>query len=384
MPPPYRKACVHCVRSKRRCDLSLPRCFRCRVRALECLYQNNPSIIFSNQLADPGIGAEQGSSLDSGHQAESSDFSVPPFPDYDLDWQEVMENIEFFSVPDQLAPNASPSQSVLAGEIYQERIIYAVKRLRDLPKVFATHGQTSFIHRSLYDNRIPVMIQDAMGVCALYQAKNETTQAMIHQIITQKVHSLLVNHKQPGLSALDQLASVQSLALFQIICLFDGDIRMRADAERIEPTFLDWITQLRLRVQGLDTDCEILCPSSDGNNGQWQSWIFAESVRRTVIIGFTIQGLYCFLKNGWDNSHHEFESLSFFAQKVLWAAHSEYQWRSALITHSPLPLRFSMWDTDITAASPLDIDDLSMLMMVLIKGVDQCSFWVGNENWMSS
>ncbi|KAJ5681779.1 uncharacterized protein N7477_001719 [Penicillium maclennaniae] len=184
---------------------------------------------------------------------------------------------------------------------------------------------------------------------------------MIHQIITQKVRSLLTNYKQPDLSALDQLASVQSLALFQIICLFDGDIRMRADAEPIEPTFSNWIAQLRLR-----------------------SWIFAESVRRTVIIGFTIQGLYCFLKNGWDNSHRQFESLSFFAQKALWAAHSEYQWRSALGTHSPLPVRFSKWDTDITAASPLETDDLAMLMMVLIRGGDHCSFWVGNENWTSS
>ena len=384
--------------------MSLPRCFRCQVRALECLYQNNPSSISSNRLPDLEIGAEQGSSLAPGHQAESfevvpdhdmgfvasagqplqTDLSVPPFPDYNLDWQEVMENIEVFSVPDHMTPNVSPSQSVLAGEIYQERIIYAVKRLRALPKDFVTHGQTPFIHRNLYDDRIPVAIQDAMGVCSLYQARNETTQAMIHQIITQKVRSLLTNYKQPGLSVLDQLASVQSLALFQIICLFDGDIRMRADAERIEPTFSDWIAQLRLRVQDLDTDCEILCPSSDRTHGQWQSWIFAESVRRTVIIGFTIQGLYCFLKNGWDNSHHEFESLSFFAQKALWAAHSEYQWRSALGTHSPLPVRFSKWDTDITAASPLDIDDLAMLMMVLIKGVDHCSFWVGNENWTSS
>ncbi|KAL5606828.1 hypothetical protein BROUX41_003205 [Berkeleyomyces rouxiae] len=42
-PPPRRKSCAACVKAKRRCDLAYPRCSRCNLRDLECVYIGKPS-----------------------------------------------------------------------------------------------------------------------------------------------------------------------------------------------------------------------------------------------------------------------------------------------------------------------------------------------------
>lgn len=306
------------------------------------------------------------------------DMSLPSFPDYDLDWQDVMENIQNFAIPDQLRVNDSPSRSVLAGEIFQARIIYSVKQMKSFPKTFVTDSKTPFIHGSLYESYTPRAIQDILGVCALYGEKTVANQGLVYRILSQQADRLMVDYADS--SSIDQLASVQALALLQIIRLFDGDIRQRADAERTEPLFVELIRQLQHRSKQLEgTRGNTTCPILSEGAESWQSWLFAESLRRTIIVGYTLQGLYCFLKNGWDDSHHEFENLSFFAQKALWAANSESQWQSALKNCQPLPVRFNCWDDDISNARPADIDELGMTMMVLLKGIDYCSRWAGDD-----
>jgi hypothetical protein len=307
--------------------------------------------------------------------------SFSPFPDYDLDWPDIMTNIENYWVPDLLRPAHSPSRSVLAGEIYQERIIYSVKRFKAYPNLFVNQGSTPFIHGRLYSEFLPQPIQDILGICALYGQKNERNQALVFRTISLRAAQLLANYKPQGLSAMDHLAYVQALILYQIIRLFDGDIRQRADAERTNATLNQWTHHLKERMERINS------PSDDGRAlpaltaaTSWQNWIFAESLRRTVLASFSVQGLYCFLKNGWDDSHNDINPLSFYAQKALWNSSSEHCWRSAIKECNTLPVHFDSWDTDTVHAKPSDMEDLGIVMMVLIKGVDGCSQWIGDEN----
>lgn len=404
MPAPFRQACANCVKSKRRCDLVMPRCYRCRVRSLDCSYHNassfipasqqpTPSIIDDNKGPDSSAVSEHATArVDSpanqtAHGAEpivdfnQLDASFPPFPDYDMDWSDVMENIETYWVPDQIKPNDSPNRSVLAGEIYQERIIYSVKRIKAYPGLFVSEGSTPFIHKKLYSEYMPLAIQDVLGICALYGQKTERNQDLVFQAISLKAAQLIAGYTPQGLSAIEQLASTQALILYQIIRLFDGDIRQRADAERADTILNEWTQQLKPRMERINSASEdergvaVLTEATS-----WQSWVFAESLRRTVLISFSVQGLYCFLKNRWDDSHHEINRLSFYAQKALWDAPSEYYWRSAAKECNALPVCFSSWDADMMHAKPSDMEDLSITMMALIKGVDECSQWVGTKN----
>ena len=402
MPPPFRQACNHCVKSKRRCDLILPRCYRCRVRSLDCSYEKTshlarqqPSPSTTDDAREPEpctFGQNEASRIDDPvqvmHSAEPAiDFnaqleaSLPPFPDYDLDWPDAMENIESYWVPDQINRNDAPHRSVLAGEIYQGRIIYSVKRIKAYPSLLVKNGSTPFIHKKLYSEYMPPAIQDILGICALYGQKTEQNQSIVFQTIRLKAAQLIAGYTPQGLSAIEQLAATQALVLYQIIRLFDGDIRLRAEAEREDAILNEWTQQLKPRMQRVDPASKDEQALADlGTVTTWESWVFAESLRRTVIASFSVHGLYCFLKNGWDDSHHEINCLTFYAQTALWDAPSEYYWQSAIKESNPLPVRVSNWDADTTAAKPSDLEGLGMMMRVLMKGVDECCHWAGSEN----
>lgn len=48
-------------------------------------------------------------------------------------------------------------------------------------------------------------------------------------------------------------------------------------------------------------------------------------------LSYTVQGVYSFLKNGWQGEYREFRKLSFYAQKALWIAPCEYYWQLAFV-----------------------------------------------------
>ena len=106
--------------------------------------------------------------------------------------------------------------------------------------------------------------------------------------------------RQPFLSPVDLLASVQALLLYQIIRLL---VRQRADAEVGEAVLIAWNEQLqgRIQLQSLSADPE---SSSDSQEpltiSTWQDWIISESVKRTVLTSYMLQGVYSFLKLGYD------------------------------------------------------------------------------------
>lgn len=405
MPAPFRKACANCVRSKRRCDLVLPQCYRCRVRSLDCSYHHAPSFILARQqqtspVADT-IGKPDQSPISNNESASANilvdemihssapsidfnqmELSLPPFPDYDLDWPDIMGNIENYWVCDQIKPADSPSRSVLAGEIYQERIIHTVRRIKAYPSLLVSEGSTPFIHTKLYSGYMPPVMQDVLGVCALYGQKTERNEALVFQAVSHKAAQLTAEYTVYGLSAIQQLAYLQALILYQIIRLFDGDIRQRADAERADKILNEWTQQIKPRMERINsaTENDQVLPALSTTADSWRNWIYAESLRRTVLVSFSVQGLYCFLKNGWDDSHHEIQRLSFYAQRALWDAPSEHYWQSAVKEVAALPVRFSSWDSDMMDAKPSDMDDLGMTMMVLMKGVDECCQWIGNQN----
>jgi len=99
--------------------------------------------------------------------------------------------------------------------------------------MFYKRGQTPFLHRHLYSEHRSQVIQDVLSACALYCGKNVANETLVYQDISRKAWDLA--GKQILLqSPLNMLAYTQALLLYQIIRLFDGDIRQRADAESHE------------------------------------------------------------------------------------------------------------------------------------------------------
>jgi hypothetical protein len=315
------------------------------------------------------------------HATDDNDSAFPSFPDYDLDWSDVMANIDSFAVPDKVgADNTAPARSVLAGQVYQERIIYAVKTLKSWPGLYAERGHIPFIHAHLYARHLPSVMQEALGVCSLHAHQNDCNGRLVARCVSQAARRLVNEHHElDTLSPIEQLASVQVLCLYQIIQLFDGDVSLRSEAEAARPLLDQWIRQLKHRAKPVDSPLEDAV-SRTSTHDAWWGWVFDECVRRTLIVGFTIEGLYSFLKDGWDASHHDFTDLSFYAQRALWDAPSGYFWRTALQDRLLLPVRFPSWDADTANAQPSDLEELGMMMLAFIKGLDYCREWAGKES----
>jgi hypothetical protein len=190
------------------------------------------------------------------------------------------------------------------------RVAFVAKRLATIPCRFASEGQTIFIHRAQFQHTFPSSLQDAMSACALYSMKTEANQALVFSHVEHKCRQLIASTNAQLASRTELLAALQALLLYQMIRLFDGDIRLRVNAEVDEPTTLQWASQLKASMrdnavhQGTthlarcSTRSSRIGTSIDSSD-DWHTWLTAESTRRTTIITtYLLQGIYSFLKLG--------------------------------------------------------------------------------------
>lgn len=104
----------------------------------------------------------------------------------------------------------------------------------------------------------------------------------------------------PPTSRLDVLGRTQALLLYQIIRLFDGDIRARAAAEEANPALeaagtalLGHITFDHPQLPPTEIIDEPVVFSTLGQTREiWNEWVFQESARRTFFIAFFVVQTY--------------------------------------------------------------------------------------------
>jgi hypothetical protein len=64
----------------------------------------------------------------------------------------------------------------------------------------------------------------------------------------------------------------------------------------------------------------------------WHTWILAETVRRTILMSYLIEGTYSAWKAGWCTHRMFVYALPFSAQGRLWLASSEEEWTATALT----------------------------------------------------
>ena len=310
-PPSLRRSCMACALAKRRCDLKTPKCSRCFSRAVTCAYANEP--LFSP--SDPSAGL--GTPLERPHEdnQESAVFLPSnPVPS-DLDFMTLFTLDTLNQYPSLSSPIDLISSSItlpavdITGPHNAGTIAYLVNEIQSYPTTFVYQSKTPFIHPRLCYNRTPQVLQDAFTVCAVYLTINASNKSTVFQIMETKEADLLQQDCGPSCSIADNLACVQALILVRIVQLFDGDIRQRALAERSESILATWTEQLHSRTKGQSVNS----PSQG-----WLSWIFAESVRRTILMSHLLRALYSSLKLGFCAASLTVAPLMFTAQAALW------------------------------------------------------------------
>jgi DNA-binding HxlR family transcriptional regulator len=245
----------------------------------------------------------------------------------------------------------------------------------------------------------PTALQDAMSACALYSIKTEANQALVFGHVQQKCQQLVTSTDAQSASKTELLAALQSLVLYQMIRLFDGDVRLRALAEADESVTLQWANRLKILLRdgavvrhnaasspitrvGFHTSSSPSSPRdiSVESSDNWQYWLTTESIRRTIITTHVLSGIYNFLKLGYDGPTPDLR-VSFTAQTALWGAQSESGWRWARedANVENLEIWVERWDEAIMKARPEDLEDMGVCVMVMLWGVEGARGWLGRE-----
>ncbi|RYN76789.1 hypothetical protein AA0120_g11707 [Alternaria tenuissima] len=286
-----------------------------------------------------------------------------------------------------------------AEAIIRPRVEFVAKRLAAVPRRFASQAQTMFIHRMHFQYTCPTALQDAMSACALYSIKTEANQALVFGHVQQKCQQLVTSTDAQSASKMELLAALQSLVLYQMIRLFDGDVRLRALAEADESVTLQWANRLKILLRdgavvrhsaasspitrvGFHTSSSPSSPRdiSVESSDNWQYWLTTESIRRTIITTHVLSGIYNFLKLGYDGPTPDLR-VSFTAQTALWGAQSESGWRWARedANVENLEIWVERWDEAIMKARPEDLEDMGVCVMVMLRGVEGARGWLGRE-----
>jgi hypothetical protein len=152
----------------------------------------------------------------------------------------------------------------------KQQISYITAQFKAYIKSFVSDGQTPFIHR-FYQSSMPSAYQAALSICSLYLQKTSQNQDMIFRMLDGEIAALL--QESNPCSVEGNLLAVQALILYQIIRLFDGDVRQRANAER----HLELLDLWSLRLQQNYFQA-FSCPK-----GAYGHWILIENIRRTTM-----------------------------------------------------------------------------------------------------
>ncbi|PVH96481.1 hypothetical protein DM02DRAFT_535207 [Periconia macrospinosa] len=178
---------------------------------------------------------------------------------------------------------------------------WVIGELKRCPRDLAMNGETLFLHSQLYREVMPAVIRTAMGICAMYCIQNannrDTTLRMIDDAVLELINSpspMMTDasgeiHPESGL--LDELARLQAFALYQMIRMFSGGIEQRVTIDLQRGLLTTRALQLLRRSRIVLGDN--LSPIQN-----WNAWIVAESIRRTVLVIYMFYGMYSMAMHG--------------------------------------------------------------------------------------
>ncbi|KAI1276204.1 hypothetical protein F5Y07DRAFT_144473 [Xylaria sp. FL0933] len=436
-PTAWRRACVACTRAKRQCTKQVPTCRRCLEKGLHCVYlpPRRPESFGTAGAEGPPLHPNNTAiHLHGSLFAASADVTGPldvPGDSASDFFQMTEADLETLGLPTGAGPSRNSPQSTtssdaqvslrgawfLAPETWtaeftepppttlretERSLKQYIEQVQSWMRQWVTNGHSALHHRELYSFHMPRHTQDAYTAMAMYLGKTRDNEVMIRQILEDRVSQLLqdqavatsldINSSGSGLSIVDHLSRVQSLLCYQLIRLFDGDIRMRGQAEALIPTLFLWNKQmletakenlgrpeLFLVSSPFDVNLSPDVSNITGDNtvsshkAMWRAWIVAESVRRTWQAANVVQEVYQFFKRGWSECPGRLPSTM---RKALWDAPSAYSWTRELSGgKNPLLVSLVGLEQMLPQISPAEVDDFNIAGIGLY-GMDRMEQWL--------
>ncbi|KAK7941627.1 uncharacterized protein PG986_014014 [Apiospora aurea] len=338
MSHPVTAACTPCAKAKRKCGKQKPACLRCHKRGVRCAYpRRSPVPSYSSRttyLDEGGLGSssfsggfftvnEGGASSTLFQNGVDLDPGIASFLLLDSR-AEFQLATAWFVGPDTWTACPMPPTVAAAHTYSQADLESYAQTTRAWLQTWVHTGSNPFIHSRLYKTRCPTCVQDA------YLAATSCTSGtgvMVHRTIEEKMLSLLkisvVPSDRPSSpqdltvslpldDPLEHIARVHALLVYQLIGLFEeGNVRLCRLAERHIPVLYRWMCSM---VQCCARQTEFLGESvtaspkaADASSSFtarlscderiWQTWIMAESARRTWVVISGIQAVYLMVRH---------------------------------------------------------------------------------------
>ncbi|EMT62274.1 hypothetical protein NOF04DRAFT_1165005 [Fusarium oxysporum II5] len=422
------KSCNACVRGKRKCDKKTPRCTRCAAKGLDCVYQRlPPGANFHDDDLCAGLGAADNlnevpdfdmgfdiNNLGADSSASASASTSNTTPD-SLD-RVTTSSIELdspldFSIIDHLMANDTSLGSELwnmgdygnnklsippvpAGpvvirdvavldradacladfnplDVYdpRTRVGYTVEIITNLYRDFARTRRLPFIHPRLYGSNLPKTMLAAFSAASAYSARTPENKGWVYKLITDMAKEIHREGERASTPA-EKLARVQALVVLDSIRMFDGDVTLRATSERELSQFMAWMFALKEVEEELSVGDE---PGATTMKGppppSWESWLLAESIRRTTVMSFAFVCMTSILKSLEPPCGiMEGPTFQFTASRYLWEADSSMAFYRAWQTKPQYPVRNLDFKGVWLHAQPEDVDEFTKLMLTAQMG----------------
>ncbi|KAK0704585.1 hypothetical protein B0H67DRAFT_557360 [Lasiosphaeris hirsuta] len=428
------KNCNSCVQNKRRCDRRKPECSRCVEKQMLCIYvYSKPkvapdtagtgppasseakglSFAFSGSLCTPGLD------LDLGYTPQSEtnirdDISLSAFMDFTNtaspspnQWLvPAEEHASIFATSTGTATATEPERprtpatqqaqkayhtiafaSFCHGAdpwlVYDSTSLlhYITNRVKAFPRDLAATNATPFLHRFLYRDHTPPCIVACFAASVLYANRTPANAAMVMRALHASAAELVdAEAGRSTATPVEKLARVHALFLYQVIRLFDGDIHLRAQGEKDLPLLRAWLDELcRVRDNLGDAAGRGLPPR------EWERWIFAESLRRTVMMAYSVISLFSLMK---DPEHEEPGPWAFTHRwtlaRSLWEAGSSFEFYRVWKEKPQFVIANYSLETFLEhGGRGDDVDDFAEILLSSYMGVDAAKEFIQKNIWAS-
>jgi len=193
-------------------------------------------------------------------------------------------------------------------------IIYMVASIVQQAPVLFAQGHSPFIHPCLYGKALPRPIREMRDLCNLCLADGRLSSSKLYQLLQRQTLSLLQAAKKAG-NFEELLACVQGLVLAQCIQLTNDKMNAQT-VNKLNDIIVHLSRKLWSQVpQELPST---MTP--------WRAWLFAESVRRTIIYSHIASAAHSLMTLGYACRTPFGDALPFDSRTWLWEVQSEDHW----------------------------------------------------------
>jgi hypothetical protein len=317
------RSCYACIKAKRRCKTGVPKCERCRIKDIECLYINEPLV---SNSADKQPLAHYSPKIQEASLDNRLIASRQKMTSLDM----IYSHYTYLNTPLRLIREWCYSKTTSTGPAACEStlpllewrqdlatVVYLAAHLKSVPITFSREARTVFIHCTLYSRWLPEHIKKAYATCRAYSLTMENGAGFCFKDLHQRLDELI--NEFPALRSFrDLLASLQALLLYLLICIFHEDSQQRRFAETHIVTLNQWTRHVWEQAPNRITQ----------KLSAWEAWAFGESVRRSIITSYLVRAVYQIAKFGYHPHSMFVETLPFDRHTWLWDAESASAWSS--------------------------------------------------------